>query len=961
MSADASIKFDISLDLGKIETAVNSASDKVRAELNEAFTSSAVKCEKTCDQMASAFKTVDAASDYTRQKIDSILGNAEKSAKSKASSIAWIYRKQGMSQSEAMKKAWSEIERTSSSASGSVRRDIQRIGEQSNQTSSILHNSLVATMKKVAVTMAAAFSIKKAFDFGKQCIELGSDLQEVQNVVDVTFRTMNKQVNAFAREAASSFGLSDTMAKRFSGTFGAMAKAFGFNEKAAYEMSTTLTGLAGDIASFYNISQDEAYTKLKSVFTGETESIRDLGVVMTQTALDSYALANGYGKVTAKMSEAEKVALRYQFVQEQLSAAAGDFARTSDSWANQVRVLGLQFDSLKASIGQGLINALTPVIKVINTIIAKLITLADYFRAFTAALFGNSGAESAAGAIAESMETAAGSAGVAASNMGKTANAADKTKKALGATGIDELNILKAPEEASSSDGSTGSGGVSIPSMEMGAITVPDVDTSGVEQAAERIKSVLNGFKNFLEEHKGAILATIGGLVAGIATYFSVSKWSALVAEVVKALSGFKAGLVAAFSGISPFALGVAAVVGLVVAGIIDLWNTSETFRDNMKACWELVSSAFATGWNLIWNLGLKPLGEALAKLGKTLYKFYESSGLKKLFEIVLTVGAQVVSFITSVLVTAVSGTLAVITGAIAVLINFLTDIVESVIWVGENWQTIWTTVRDFFANTLDKINTALNNALASMLSAWDNFWAAVGSVLRSILEWILQFIVSVFTSISNTISMVIANVRTCISNGMAAARDGIKTALGEIKSAWEDTWNGLKSKTVEIFNRIWATIKSIINSIIGGIERMINSFVTGINKVIGAVNEVADKIPGIDAEFIPKVSKVSLPRLAQGGFVRANTPQLAMIGDNRHYGEIVAPEDKMQEMVNRAVAMASGSHMSDQYLMIMIELLKEIIALIEAMDLTVKIDIRDIKKKLTELDKRSGYTLKTT
>ena len=134
-------------------------------------------------------------------------------------------------------------------------------------------------------------------------------------------------------------------------------------------MATTLTGLAGDVASFYNISQDEAYTKLKSVFTGETETLKDLGVVMTQSALDAYALANGYSKTTAKTSEMEKVALRYKFVQDQLSAASGDFIRTSDGWANQVRVLQLQFDSLKATIGQGLINVLTPVIKVINTII----------------------------------------------------------------------------------------------------------------------------------------------------------------------------------------------------------------------------------------------------------------------------------------------------------------------------------------------------------------------------------------------------------------------------------------------------------------------------------------------------------------------------------------------------------------------------------------------------------------
>ena len=118
---------------------------------------------------------------------------------------------------------------------------------------------------------------------------------------------MSKQIDQFAKNASTQFGLSETMSKRFTGTFGAMAKAFGFNEKAAYDMSTTLTGLSGDVASFYNISQDEAYTKLKSVFTGETESLKDLGIVMTQTALDSYALANGFGKTSANMSEMEQV------------------------------------------------------------------------------------------------------------------------------------------------------------------------------------------------------------------------------------------------------------------------------------------------------------------------------------------------------------------------------------------------------------------------------------------------------------------------------------------------------------------------------------------------------------------------------------------------------------------------------------------------------------------------------
>ena len=458
--SDGSIRFDISLDLGKIKTAIDDASKKVNSRFNKAFTNSAKKCQSTCDEMAGAFRKVDLAADETRERINNILSDNEKSMKSKASSIAGIYRKQGMGQSEAMKMAWAEIERGSSSSSQKVKKHIRGIGDQSEQTADGLKVSFISAFKGIAVAMAAAFSVKKLVDFSAQCIELGSDLQEVQNVVDVTFPAMKKQVDAFAQNAASSFGLSETMAKRFTGTFGAMAKAFGFNEQAAYDMSTTLTGLAGDIASFYNISQDEAYTKLKSVFTGETESLKDLGIVMTQSALDSYALANGYGKVTANMSEAEKVALRYRFVQDQLSAASGDFIRTSDGWANQIRVLQLQFDSLKATIGQGLINVLTPVIKVINAIIGKLMSLANAFKSFTELISGKSSSGDGTNATAAGMKavaSAADNANSAVSGVGSAAKKAAKDMKGI-TTGIDELNIIQAPDESGSDGGSGGSG-----------------------------------------------------------------------------------------------------------------------------------------------------------------------------------------------------------------------------------------------------------------------------------------------------------------------------------------------------------------------------------------------------------------------------------------------------------------------------------------------------------------------
>ena len=334
-------------------------------------------------------------------------------------------------------------------------------------------NGLGSVVKKIGILIGGAFAVGKLAQFGKECVELGSDLAEVQNVVDVTFTTMSDKVNEFAKNAMTSAGLSETMAKRYVGTFGAMSKSFGFSEAQAYDMSTALTQLTGDVASFYNISQDLAYIKLKSVFTGETETLKDLGVVMTQSALDQFALANGYGKTTSAMTEQEKVALRLAFVQKQLSAASGDFIRTSDSWANQVRVMQLQLQSLKATVGQGLINLFTPVLRVINILLGKLATLANAFKSFTELITGkkSSGQTGASGAGLVGTDAIADTAdqyGDAANNAEKLADAtndtADATKKATKAakgylSPLDEINNYstdKSTDSSSKVPGATG-------------------------------------------------------------------------------------------------------------------------------------------------------------------------------------------------------------------------------------------------------------------------------------------------------------------------------------------------------------------------------------------------------------------------------------------------------------------------------------------------------------------------
>lgn len=371
---------------------------------------------------------------------------------------------------------------------------------------------LGSVVKKIGILIGGAFAIGKLTQFGKECVELGSNLSEVQNVVDVTFTTMSDKVNEFAKNAMTSAGLSETMAKRYVGTFGAMSKSFGFTEEQAYNMSTQLTQLTGDVASFYNISQDLAYTKLKSVFTGETETLKDLGVVMTQTALDQYALANGYGKTTSKMTEQEKVALRLKFVTEQLSAASGDFARTSGSWANQVRVMQLQIQSLKATVGQGLINIFTPVIKVINTLLAKLATVANAFKSFTELITGNksSGQTGASGAgltgtDLSATEDAYGSAADGADSLADaTQNVTDSTKDSTSALNkqtkalkkniapFDELKVI-GKEAADAISGATKTPTVKADNISLG--NVGQVDYGGLAKGESQIDKLSKSAK----------------------------------------------------------------------------------------------------------------------------------------------------------------------------------------------------------------------------------------------------------------------------------------------------------------------------------------------------------------------------------------------------------------------------------------------------------------------------------
>jgi hypothetical protein len=383
------------------------------------------------------------------------------------------------------------------------RDEMEKVKKQTTNTAAHVERQttrMASSFKKIAAVVATALSITAIVAFGKSCIDLGSQLAEVDNVIQQAVPSMEKHIDSFAKNAIEQFGMSEISAKRYAGVFSSMARGFKFSEESAASMGMTLTGLSADVASFYDTSQSEAFTKLKSVFTGETETLKDLGVVMTQAALDAYALENGYGKVTKKMSEAEKVALRYAFVQDKLRFANGDFARTSNSWANQVRILTERFNALKATIGQGLINAFTPVIHVINIVLSKLQTMANYFKAFTAALFGNAGG-GGGNDVAGTMENAAGSSGAVADNLGNAAKSAKEMNKQLSA--FDELNNLSA---GGGKDGGSGGGGGAPDFGNLSGELFAGVTVNpALETSAQKIKDLVDSIKEAAEPTRAAL------------------------------------------------------------------------------------------------------------------------------------------------------------------------------------------------------------------------------------------------------------------------------------------------------------------------------------------------------------------------------------------------------------------------------------------------------------------------
>lgn len=774
-------------------------------------------------------------------------------------------------------------------------------------------NGLGSAVKKIGLLIGGAFAVGKLVQFGKECVELGSDLAEVQNVVDVTFTTMSDKVNEFAKNAMTSAGLSETMAKRYVGTFGAMSKSFGFSEAQAYDMSTALTQLTGDVASFYNISQDLAYIKLKSVFTGETETLKDLGVVLTQSALDQYALANGYGKTTSAMTEQEKVALRLAFVQKQLSAASGDFIRTSDSWANQVRVMQLQLQSLKATVGQGLINIFAPVLKVINVLLGKLATLANAFKSFTELITGkkSSGQTGGSGAgltgDASGVQDTADAYGQAADNAGKLADStkdvADATKDAAKAakgylSPLDEINRYStqdasstASKTPSTSGSGSGGGGTSLPSavsnVDYGKVAEGETALDKMSKSAEKLAKLLKKlWKPFQDAWKKEGKNTIN------AANIALSGIAKLAKSVGKSLvevwtNGTGTTMLTTMLRI---AQNVLKTIGNIASGFADAWNKNnvgtqiiQNIADALVVVMQFVEKIAEDTATWAANLDFYPLLESISNLTSTFAPIIEAIGnvldwiyknivlpmLKWVIEVGLPTVINLVSKVATFLadhqsIVETFGAALIGAFAAAKIAGLASRVIKSVsgIAMAAKGLIALMTGTGGIMGGIKAIATAIGPGGVFVLAVGAAI--AIGVLLYKNWDKIKEMAGKVWDWISNKTRRFVGD----IGNKLRGLATKMTTIWGNIKASAHQKWNAIwstvsgfveriKNAIVDKFTSAKNTVANVFNGMRDAIRSILNNIISVVN---GAISKVNGVISAVESAFSFGPWKVPTP-----------------------------------------------------------------------------------------------------
>ena len=778
--------------------------------------------------------------------------------------------------------------------------------------------SMMGSLGGITKLLGIALSTASLIKFGKEAIGLASDLAEVDNVVNKAFGNMRSEMDALADSAIKNLGMSRLMAYQTGSTFMSMGKSMIANSEDAKNMALSLTKLTANMASFFNVSQDLASIALKSIYTGETETLKQYGVVMTEVNLKQFAQEQGIRKSYAAMTQSEKVMLRYQYVMNQLSYIGDDFIDTQDSWANQTRILSEQWKELLTILGSGLITVLTPVVKGLNMIVSALINVGNTISNILSSVFGIQMQQMSATAAAA--ENVAGGYADAADSMGDYVDATKKAAKAAkGALApFDDLSVLQKNTSSGSGSGSGGSSGMQIQPVD------PSSQTSAIDQIQNKYKkffdyinklkdNFVKGFQSswnkldvssqFENIRKSAesikntltdiftdrfVLASVDNFVQTMATSLgsmaaSVTSIGATIAEnVVSGMAIFLENNSWDIKGYIQKMFDVSAdIVELAAEGLEAFANVFSVFGDeNGQQITANLIQIFADAFMMVTENAAKFARDIIDCI---VTPFVENQdALKTALDGLLCVIADLTSTI--------SDGVQHVTEKITELYDehihpFIENVKNGMSELIEKFLEFWNTYiqpilenlalmfEDTYENHLKPVFDNIIEIIGIVIDILNDLWT---NILQPIIAWIIENILPIILPI-------IENLNQNIKDSVDFILDLINFLLSGIKLVFSALQILFTKDTDKVLRQTEKSVKNFVNSIIQMFENMVNRVINGINSLISGFNSIGFDLPdflggGSWHPSIPTIPTVSLPRLANGGITTGRT--LAEIGE---------------------------------------------------------------------------------
>ena len=761
---------------------------------------------------------------------------------------------------------------------------------------------------------------------------------------------MAYRMEKFAETSIETFGISKLTAKQTGSSFMAMAKGMQFADDAAADMALTLTGLSADMASFYNIRQEEARAALSAVYTGETETLKRYGILITEVNLQEFARQQGITKSINAMTQQEKVMLRYQYILQATQLAQGDFVRTQDSWANQMRILSERWKEMAAIFGEAFMAIGTLVLPVINSIIVGLTKVAQVARVAAQWIYKLfTGKELK---VTQSQGAALSGVGVganeAAEGMGALGDATEKAgkqaKKSLAA--FDDLNIIS--ENASAGGGGGGGtpgtatggvGGVGDISSEMSIVPEDDKQVTFLDEILGKLQPIkeifMSGFwQGFQNADFSGIKQSISGIKESLIGIYTSP-------EVQTSVQGFVSSVVLAFGQIT----GSIASIGTTIAtnllgGFNQYLQTNAPFIQTSIAKVYDASSGIATSVGNMWTAFANIFSAYASTNGQTLTAniigifanavygvttlvmqfandfinfltqpiIDNQDGLKNVLDGLLGFFAEMYGAIKTLLDILVQEVLTLYDERVSPFIQMLTDIVSE--WVAkfveaynvyiqpvleQFAQKFQEVVEQYLAPMFEKIFEFIGKTVDLVMPLWDG-------VLKPLVSWLIDVFANTFSEVFGRIGDIVTDAFKLISGLISGIMDIlggiIDFIVGVFYGDWKRAWEGL----VGIF-------KGIINVIISVFEGMINLIINAVNLFVSALDVVVSAVGDLIGQDwnIPKIPTVSIPRLAKGAVIPPNREFLAVLGDQKQGTNIEAPLQTIVDAFNIALAQNGG------------------------------------------------------